>query len=144
MLWCESDATKRRGAGAGTGQDEARDRRRGRALRCIRCRAEVTTTDARIEVGGRHEHACMNMHGYFHHFGCFAAAPGCVAVGVPTSEWTWFPGHSWQLANCRRCGLHLGWRFTSGDSGFHGLLLERLVESTGDDGEGGEGGGGGA
>lgn len=35
--------------------------------------------------------------------------------GVPTEKFTWFKGYAWQIFNCKRCGLHLGWRYTSRD-----------------------------
>jgi hypothetical protein len=31
------------------------------------------------------------------------------------------------VQNCAGCRLHLGWRFTSADGGFYGLILARLV-----------------
>ena len=67
----------------------------------------------------------MNPEGTVFVIGCFAQAPGCVAIGAPMLEWTWFPGCRWQVALCRACGEHLGWRYTGADT-FHGLILERL------------------
>lgn len=32
---------------------------------------------------------------------------------VPSTEFSWFPGYAWQIALCKRCQIHIGWRFTS-------------------------------
>ena len=70
----------------------------------------------------------VNPHGYVWTFGCYGEAPGCAAVGAPSTEFTWFPGHTWQIAQCLRCGTHLGWLFRGPDRRFHGLIVERLAE----------------
>lgn len=31
--------------------------------------------------------------------------------GPPTLTDTWFPGYTWTIVSCRRCGSHLGWMF---------------------------------
>ena len=31
--------------------------------------------------------------------------------GLPTTDWSWFEGYSWQIAVCARCYAHLGWRY---------------------------------
>ena len=69
----------------------------------------------------------VNPSGVDFHVGCFEPAPGCITEGAPTLYWTWFPGCAWQLALCRACHAHLGWRFT-GEQTFWGLILDRLVE----------------
>jgi hypothetical protein len=103
----------------------------GRVLLCVRCLQAVTTTGARIEISGRHAHTFANPHGFVFHIGCFAVAPGCAAVGEPTTDFTWFPRFAWQIATCQGCREHLGWIFRSTDSRFHGLILDRLVEAEG-------------
>jgi hypothetical protein len=89
----------------------------------------VTTSAARIEVDGSHEHRFTNPNGFQFHIGCFSSATGCALAGDPSTFFTWFPGHSWQVECCARCGAHLGWLFRSADAGFHGLILDRLVET---------------
>ena len=100
----------------------------GRVLACAACQAGITTASARIEVGGSHEHHFTNPDGYQFHIGCFSRAPGCKGSGEPSAEFTWFPGYSWQVEGCARCGAFLGWRYRSGEHRFHGLILVRLVE----------------
>jgi hypothetical protein len=98
----------------------------GPALVCWECGARVTSPAAQIAVGGAHQHTCTNPHGYRYVIGCFAVAPGCALEGEPSTFWTWFPGHSWQVANCAACRTLLGWRFADGERAFFGLILEQL------------------
>jgi hypothetical protein len=102
-------------------------RDRGRRLVCARCRLPITSDDARIDMGGSHEHTVTNPHGHVFHIGCFASAPGCAAVTPAESHFSWFPGYRWQIAACRGCHLHLGWRFIAAATRFHGLILDRLA-----------------
>jgi hypothetical protein len=104
----------------------------GRILRCRRCRNPVTAESARININGRHDHHCVNPHGYRFHIGCFGTAPGCEAFSTPTHEFTWFAGFAWRHALCRFCGTHLGWSFTAaGSESFFGLVLDRLTAEEG-------------
>jgi hypothetical protein len=108
------------------------DQEAARRLYCVACRAPVSDEDQRIEVDGAHVHRFENPDGLRFLIGCFADAPGCAPMGPPTLEWTWFAGHAWQVASCRACGAHLGWRYRDGDGGgFYGLILDRLVTASG-------------
>lgn len=101
----------------------------GGRLCCSACRAPVTSTAQRSAQAGRHAHERMNPEGLVFRIGCFAAAPGCVIIGRPSSHWTWFPGFRWRVALCGRCGAHLGWHFgDGGGNGFFGLILDRLTD----------------
>ncbi len=104
----------------------------GRPIRCARCGQPVSTTDQRIELCGTHEHRFENPAGILFHIGCFRHAPGCRCVGEATLAWTWFPGHAWSMALCRRCGSHLGWGYGPGTTGdaFFGLILDRLDQES--------------
>ena len=101
----------------------------GRVLVCAECLHAITTAGARIEVSGSHAHTFSNPHGFVFHIDCFAVAPGCDPRSDPSTEYTWFPGYSWQVAVCRGCGEHLGWLFVGADSRFHGLIIDRLAET---------------
>lgn len=97
-------------------------------LCCVYCNSPITAEDQRIPMQGKHRHRFTNPHGMVFHIGCFASAPGCAQIGPATEEWTWFSGYAWQIAVCRSCGRHLGWRYrNSGGNSFYGLILERLV-----------------
>jgi hypothetical protein len=42
--------------------------------------------------------------------------------------WSWFPGRAWQIALCKRCGVHVGWSFHAGEAApFHALVRDRIV-----------------
>lgn len=101
-----------------------------RALRCAACHHPITRQRDRIEKNGRHRHVFANPHGYMYQIGCFAQAPGCLTTGGESSYFSWFPGHTWQIAICGNCLALLGWAFRGTDSQFFGLIVDMLVEST--------------
>jgi hypothetical protein len=103
----------------------------GRALLCSACGRRITTPEARIEIGGRHEHECVNPHGWRWRIGCFATAEGLVPEGAPERYWSWFPGFSWQVQNCASCGQLMGWAYREGEQGFYGLIVAHLREGRG-------------
>ena len=116
------------GTAHGTRADEGSDERARRAIVCASCGTQLTDASQRIEVSGQHEHTFFNPAGLVFHLVCFASAPGCCGVGPFSSEFTWFPGHRWQIAVCASCSEHLGWHF-AGDSTFTALIEARIVES---------------
>ena len=90
----------------------------------------TTSSPRRVAVAGAHRHVFANPQGHVFEIGCFAAAPGCAAVGPPSSDFSWFPGTLWQVVICVACGLHLGWCYTQSDGGtFFGLILDRLHQT---------------
>jgi hypothetical protein len=99
-----------------------------RALVCAACGRRITSPAAAIEVGGRHQHECVNPHGWRWTIGCYAIAEGVVLVGEPESYWSWFPGFTWQIESCAGCAALMGWRYVSGDQSFHGLVVAHLRE----------------
>ena len=111
-------------------QQKARDAS-GHRILCAHCGQTVSTSSQRIDCAGAHEHRFENPAGFAFRIGCFRHAPGCRCVGEATLEWTWFPGHAWSVALCRRCGQHLGWGYGPGATGdaFFGLILDRLAEA---------------
>ncbi|WP_299435935.1 cereblon family protein [uncultured Rhodospira sp.] len=109
--------------------------RRRVVLCCRACGAEVTTPAQAISVRDAHEHHVFNPAGVLFRIGCFAEAPGVRPVGPRSDQFTWFPGHTWTVTVCAACGRHLGWLFrpVSGSGAFHALILDRLVETGGED-----------
>lgn len=126
LLWCLRTGPQDSRTGKILDVRETGRTPRSRLL-CAQCRHAITSHGARIEILGQHEHTCANPHGYAFHIGCFADAPGCVAVGRAESAFSWFPGYTWKTALCSRCHAHLGWEFGAATSRFHGLILARLV-----------------
>ncbi|XP_076349843.1 protein cereblon-like isoform X2 [Tachypleus tridentatus] len=49
---------------------------------------------------------------------------------------TWFPGYSWKIGICPRCGQHIGWLFQEmdkedkSDIDFIGLIMEKLIHQS--------------
>lgn len=92
---------------------------------CANCDHSVTRSRWRIAVNGDHQHTVFNPAGQLFRVVCFKDAPGVDAVGLPSTEFTWFKGHAWQIGHCKGCGVHIGWRFKNGDE-FYGLIGDRL------------------
>ncbi|CAM2007002.1 cereblon family protein [Acanthopleuribacter pedis] len=103
-----------------------RDKRFRKRIACAACKAEVTSDEARLEMNQKHQHTFFNPQGLVFRVSCFHAAPGTIAIGSPSDDFTWFPGYRWQIALCTHCQNHLGWRF-SGKGSFFGLIENRLV-----------------
>ncbi len=105
------------------------DTSRGTILLCAACRHLVTRKEFITEISGKTSHSGINPHGFTFSFRTFIDAPGCRESGEPTTEHTWFAGYAWQMASCRECREHLGWRFSNTATGmFYGLIDDRLIE----------------
>lgn len=116
-----------------TGTDAELEGFSGRVLCCALCDQAVTRPEARCRVDGKHMHVFCNPHGVVFEVGCFSLATGLMPEGERYSEFSWFPGHEWQIMLCARCGEHLGWRFTArSGGGFYGLLPGKLREQDGE------------
>ena len=94
---------------------------------CRTCLEIITSEEAEREKSGQFEHTFTNAYGYVFRVGCFSDAPGCIIVGEPTEEFTWFNRYSWQFCLCRNCMTHMGWHYRSGSDSFYGLILSELV-----------------
>lgn len=98
------------------------------AIRCSHCQTLITDAEQKFDKSGAHQHTCTNPAQQTFNIGCFKNAPGCIHVGTPTGDHTWFPGYSWCIAICNSCRSHLGWMFLSAHDRFHGLILNAIVE----------------
>lgn len=99
-----------------------------RAVLCAACGHTVSRADASFAAFGATTHTFMNPAGFVFEIVCYREAPGAIAVGPTSSEWSWFPGHSWTIALCAGCRGHLGWRFEGDNAPFFGLVTDRIVE----------------
>lgn len=117
-----------RDAPSGTVEEATADPREKdeRPVRCLACGAAVTVAGAAVEIGGEVDHAFFNPAGVLFEIRCYGTADGCVVLGDPTYEFTWFPGHAWRYAACSSCGSHLGWQFSGSERTFFGLILRLL------------------
>ena len=95
------------------------------SIYCATCNRKITSEVQKFPMKGKPEHTFFNPAGQVFHIGCFKEAPGCIGVGTPSSEFSWFAGHQWRIACCGGCQSHLGWLFMNGTY-FYGLILARL------------------
>lgn len=96
-------------------------------ITCAFCNHHITDPSDQIQVNQSFRHTFANPHGYIFEIGCFSNAPGCVSMSIPSNDFSWFAGYSWEIAECRQCSNHLGWFFSSGTDGFWGLILENII-----------------
>ena len=111
--------------------DSAKEGDDDRFVRCGACGRPVASPAHRTCFGGRHAHVFANPGGHVFEIGCFTEAFGCKGEGPFVAEFSWFDGFAWQVAICRGCEAHLGWRYRPLDGagpGFWGLILGRLSE----------------
>lgn len=101
--------------------------RQERVYRCAMCGTVITGADDRFRREGAAESAFVNPAGYLFRLGYFRRAPGALPGGPETDQHSWFPGLAWRCVFCRDCQNHLGWRFSGEESGFFGLILDRLI-----------------
>jgi hypothetical protein len=105
--------------------DDARTVRR-RVVRCRACGHAIARSEDAI--AGESALTFTNPHGLVFSIRRFTSASGCLTIGEPTFEHTWFPGCAWQVALCRACSVHVGWKFT-GSAGFFGLIVTRIEDA---------------
>ena len=97
-------------------------------LLCASCEHRITSASLRVERGGGHEHTFVNPGGFVHRVRCFAAASGIAPIGPAEHTFSWFPGYTWQVLECSRCRVHIGWIFRCAGDTFYGFVADRLVE----------------
>jgi len=107
--------------------DDVAARRPDDRIRCLPCRAVVTTPDLAVARAGAHEHTFRNPAGYSWTIRCFRDASGCTPSGPLTAEATWFAGYAWRYAHCAACGAHLGWWYAGAGPSFVGLIARRIA-----------------
>jgi hypothetical protein len=100
------------------------------AWHCAACGHRITRQDWAIRINGDHQHVVFNPAGIIFRVVCFAQAPGALAGGPTSEEFTWFRGYRWQLAGCGGCRTHLGWHYRGEGppASFFGLIRPKLVE----------------
>jgi hypothetical protein len=100
---------------------------------CRACSNMITKPFYRIMINNAFSLTFANPHGQVFEIGNFSKAQGCVSVSDLSSEFTWFPGYSWEIGACTGCAAHLGWIFSKANYDldhpvqFHGLILDKLI-----------------
>lgn len=98
-------------------------------LYCNSCKIKITSNRFKIKINDFYEHTFPNPNGIVFHIGCFREAQSILRLGNPSTEWSWFPGFSWEVVACANCASHLGWYYeSSAKSFFFGFILGRLSE----------------
>lgn len=95
---------------------------------CAWCLNRVANERDRFLFEGKDEFAFSNPEGIRFAIIIFSRTLGCRQTGLPTLEYTWFPGHAWSYCLCDRCGQHLGWYY-AGEHEFAGLIKDRIVRA---------------
>lgn len=95
---------------------------------CVNCHQTVAREQERAWVQGASEHSFVNPSGIKFEILLFEKAHGCLNVGMPTLEHTWFPGCAWSYCVCGRCRSHLGWFYT-GARAFVAMIRGRIVRA---------------
>lgn len=94
---------------------------------CRKCRQRLSRPSEGTIINGAHRHIFANPSGIVFEIACYRNVQGCSSAGPPSTEFTWFAGHSWQIIICAGCLTHLGWRFVSNHGGqFHGFIVDRI------------------
>lgn len=108
-------------------EDEMREDAEGAALVCASCAHTVTYVSEKVAVLGRHDQA-FPYYRQIVRLGCFRNAPGCTGYGGVSRGYSWFRGYEWQIQLCGNCFTQLGWKYTSPDDSFYGLVFGTLRE----------------
>jgi hypothetical protein len=95
---------------------------------CAWCHSRVANESDRLDVGGQNEFTFNNPEGVRFEIITFSQTYGCRQSGLPTLEYTWFPGYAWSYCQCAECGQHLGWYYR-GPKEFVGMIKGRIVRA---------------
>ncbi len=98
-----------------------------KAVFCKTCTHPISTARRVFSVNGSSTHTFFNPAGIVFEIMCFSSAPGCLVQGDATDHFSWFAGHTWRLAFCANCFIHLGWFFEAADLSFFGLIVPKLA-----------------
>lgn len=102
-------------------------------LVCKACKTIITSESLAVSINDSHRHVFVNPHGLVFEVRCFSKAVNISGLGPITSEFSWFPGYSWQAVLCVVCQSHLGWSYQSMDNEvFLGFIADRLIQKNQD------------
>jgi len=96
---------------------------------CAFCHQPVAREGDLVNIHGSSEHTFTNPAGIKFRILLFAQVAGCLNVGTPTLQFTWFSGCAWSYCVCGQCRAHLGWFYT-GLHDFVALIRERIVRAS--------------
>jgi cereblon len=96
-----------------------------RLICCAKCEAEIAQQNNVFPMSkdGVQSNYC-NPGGYVYETVTVSKATNFTLIGPPSAQFSWFPGYSWTIMQCKMCSSHLGWQFTSANlkpDKFYGL-----------------------
>jgi hypothetical protein len=97
------------------------------SILCANCLANITSQEFLFFVDGRNVFRFTNPSGITFLIRLFSKAVGSVEKEIPTEQFSWFPGFSWNFAHCQKCETHLGWKYYSRDKNFFGLIENKIL-----------------
>jgi len=84
------------------------------SINCRICRSQICQkADVFSMCAQGFMSAYMNPHGHIHETLTVYKAKNLNLIGRPSTEYSWFPGYAWTICQCKRCGSHIGWKFTA-------------------------------
>jgi cereblon len=107
--------------------------RQRKVILCRRCGGELSEAAAVFSMTPSGPAGVfVNPHGFLHEVLTVRRAKNLLRLGLPTTEFTWYPGYAWEIALCAGCREHVGWAFTTVGEGdppsFVGLRRNAIVE----------------
>lgn len=87
---------------------------KGRALCCRVCQCIIANAESIFSMSTDGIMTpYVNSYGHIHETITLKKAANLFAApgSMPSLENTWFPGYAWTIMYCRRCALHIGWRY---------------------------------
>lgn len=81
---------------------------------CKNCNRVLCGTSQVISISSAGSSAhYVNSGGYVHDLLTVSRVSSTRPRGLPSAEYSWFPGYKWTILECEGCFHHIGWRFTS-------------------------------
>lgn len=86
-----------------------------RSFVCCKCDSYIAQrSDIFLMNADGPQSAYCNPGGFIHETITLYRAKGLkLARTGPSTDCSWFPGYGWTVANCKTCGIHMGWKFTA-------------------------------
>lgn len=102
---------------------------------CKRCRNQIASyADIFAMAKGNVNANYCNPAGYIHETLTVKKTSENAArlVDRPSTDFSWFPEYAWQIAQCKVCSSHIGWKFIAvtknlAPKSFFGLSCKSLV-----------------
>ncbi|KAF2304434.1 hypothetical protein GH714_031348 [Hevea brasiliensis] len=83
-------------------------------IRCKHCQIVIARRSDMLVMSSEGPlGAYVNPHGSVHEIMTFYKVNGLALDGEAVTEYSWFPGYAWTIADCANCEFHMGWLFTA-------------------------------